>query len=92
MRVAQATDAALAKKIEEIAPAEVPAVAVSEFGFGPPPPLPPATLANVAAQLVGAVMPMQGAEMGPTEAQLAGYKNIETAYVALMAKWAALKR
>ena len=91
--IAQAKDAAVVKKLEEIAPPEPPAApGGGEFGgFGPPPPLPPATLANLAGQLVGAVMPMQGAEMPPTEAQLAAYKKIDAAYAALMAKWTGLR-
>ena len=50
------------------------------------------TLANAAAQLVGAVMPMQAAEMPPTEALLAAYKKLDADYTTLMSKWAAMKR
>jgi hypothetical protein len=85
---------ALAKKLEEIAPVESnSAPAGGEFaGFGGPPAPPvPATLANVAGQMVGSVMPMQGSEMPPTAAQLDACKKQEAAYSALMAKWAALK-
>lgn len=91
--LAQTKDAARIKKLEEIAPVEAPVAAgAGEFGgFGPPPPLPPATLANVASQLVGAVMPMQASEMAPTESQLAALKTIEAAYEALMAKWSGLR-
>ena len=94
MLVAQAVDPAVAKKIEEIAPALRASTTDGggEFGFGPPPPLSPMTLANAAAQLVGAVMPMQGAEMAPTAAQLAAYKKLDADYTVLMAKWAAMKR
>lgn len=91
--IAQTNDAARKKKLEEIAPVEAPAAAGGgEFaGFGPPPPLPPATLANVASQLVGAVMPMQASEMAPTEAQLAAFKAADAAYAALMTKWSGLR-
>ena len=41
--------------------------------------------------MVGAVQAMQGAEMPPTDAQLKACADQETAYTALMAKWATLK-
>jgi len=83
----------LVKKLEEIAPiVEPPAAGGGEFpGFGVPPPPAPSTLANVAGQLIGSIMPMQGAEMPPTAAQLAACKKQDAAYSALMAKWTALK-
>ena len=94
--IAQTQDAAMIKKLEELAPAEKPAAAErggpGEFpGFGPPQPLPPMTLSNAAGQLVGAVMPMQAAEMAPTDAQLAAYKKLDAAYSALMAQWSAMR-
>jgi hypothetical protein len=41
--------------------------------------------------MVGAVMAFQGSEMPPTAAQLQACAQQDTAYTALMAKWAALK-
>jgi photosystem II stability/assembly factor-like uncharacterized protein len=91
-----AGDDALLKKLEEIAPviaAPAPGAGGGEFaGFGPPPPPVPSTLANVAGQLVGSVMGMQGSEMAPTAVQLETAKKQEAAYTALMAKWVSLKQ
>ena len=75
-----ATDGLL-KQLEEVAPAE----AAGGGGAAP------ANLANIGAQMVGAVMGMQGSEMPPTAAQLQVCTQQDTAYTALMAKWAALK-
>ena len=94
-RAMVAKDSTMAAKIEEIAPPEKPEAAErggGEFpGFGPPQPLPPMTLGNAASQLVGAVMPMQAAEMAPTDAQVAAHKKAEAAYSALMGKWNGLR-
>ncbi len=49
------------------------------------------TLATIGAQMVAAVMPMQGAEMPPTAAQLQACTQQDAAYTTLMAKWSALK-
>jgi hypothetical protein len=40
---------------------------------------------------MAAVMPMQSSELPPTAAQLEACAQQDTAYTALMAKWAALK-
>jgi photosystem II stability/assembly factor-like uncharacterized protein len=69
---------ALIKKLEEIAPAEAPAT-------GAP------TLTSISGQLIASVMSMQAAEMPPTAAELAACAKQEEAYIALMAKWSALK-
>jgi len=60
-------------------------------GFGAEEAPSAATLANIAGQLVAAVMPMQGAEMPPTAAELEACRKQEAAYTALMAKWTAIK-
>jgi len=87
----------LIKQVAEIAPEQAPPPAEGGGrggfgGFGAPaePPAPP-TLANIAAQMVAAVMPMQAAEMPPTIAQVRACARQEAAYTALMAKLAALK-
>ncbi|MGD1092880.1 MAG: glycoside hydrolase [Bryobacteraceae bacterium] len=81
---------ALIRKLEDIAPEEVPA---PPAGRGPAPadPPPPPTLTNIAGQLIGSVMPMQAAEMPPTASELATCEKQLAAYAALMARWTALK-
>jgi photosystem II stability/assembly factor-like uncharacterized protein len=81
------------KKLEELAPAEAPAPAGGGFGgFGAPePPAVAPTLTNIGSLLVAAVMGMQASEMPPTAAQLEGCQKQEAAYMAVMAKWSALK-
>jgi photosystem II stability/assembly factor-like uncharacterized protein len=80
------TTDALLKKLEELAPTpeEAPAPA-----FGAPPPAP--TLTNISAQLITSVMSMQGSEMPPTAAQIEASTKQRSAYLALMARWSALK-
>jgi len=87
-RPQSASNAALIGKLEQIAPTETPAPT-----GGPRADAPPAatTLSNIAGQLIGSVMSMQGAEMPPTAAELAACAKQESAYAALMAKWSALK-
>jgi len=41
--------------------------------------------------MVAAVQPMQASEVPPTAAQLEAVTKVQADYVALMAKWAALK-
>jgi hypothetical protein len=93
-RPQSATNDTLIKQVAEIAP-ELPAPPADgggRGGFGAPAaPLPPPTLANIGAQIVSVVMPMQVAEMAPTTAQLQACARQEAAYTALMAKWTALK-
>jgi hypothetical protein len=93
-RPQSAANDALIKQVSDIAPEQAapPADGGGRGGFGAPaePPAPP-TLANIGAQMVSAVMPMQAAEMPPTTAQLQACARQEAAYTALMAKWAALK-
>jgi len=60
-------------------------------GFGAPEPPAAPTLANIAQQMIAAVMGMQAAEMPPTALELAVCTRQEAAYTALMAKWTALK-
>jgi photosystem II stability/assembly factor-like uncharacterized protein len=93
-----AGNAALVKKLEEIAPAQAPPTGgggrggFGGGGFGgPETPPPPATLANIAGQLVSAVMPMQASEMPPTAAELEACRKQEAAYTTLMARWNAIK-
>jgi len=84
---------ALVKKLEEIAPAAPPPQnggGRGGRGGGEEAQAPP-TLANIAGQLVAALMPMQGSEMPPTAAELEACRKQEAAYTALMAKWNALK-
>jgi photosystem II stability/assembly factor-like uncharacterized protein len=97
-RPQSAANDALIKQVAAIAPEPVapPADGGGRGGFGggfgaaaePPP---PPTLANIGAQMVSAVMPMQAAEMAPTTAQLQACARQDAAYTALMAKWTALK-
>jgi len=100
-RSQSAANDALAKQITEIAPEQAAEPAGGGGrggrgggggGFGAPaePPAPP-TLANIGAQMVAAVQPMQASEMPPTAAQLQACSQQDAAYTALMAKWAALK-
>jgi hypothetical protein len=95
---------ALIKQVDALAPVEAAAAGGGGgrggrggggggggFGAaGAEPPAPP-NLANIGAQMVAAVTPMQSSEMAPTAAQLQACTRQETAYNALMAKWAALK-
>jgi hypothetical protein len=88
---------ALLKKLEEIAPPQAPAGGGGGRGgggggFGAPEETATApTLANIAGQLVGAAMPMQGAEMAPPAAQLEACQKQQAAYTSLMARWTAIK-
>jgi len=94
-RPQSASNDALVKKLEEIAPAAVPPAAGGGgrggFGAQDNTPAPPPTLTNIGAQMVSSVMALQGAEMAPTAAQLDACHKQEAAYTSLMAKWAALK-
>jgi photosystem II stability/assembly factor-like uncharacterized protein len=90
-------NSALLKKLQEIAPEQAATGGGGGGGgrggggFGAEEiPVAP-TLANIAAQLVTAVMPMQGAEMPPTAAELQACTKQEAAYTTLMAKWMAIK-
>jgi photosystem II stability/assembly factor-like uncharacterized protein len=90
-----AANDARTKKVEEIAP-EAPSGGGGGGGRGGRgggggEPAAPATLANIATQMVAAVQGMQAAEMAPTAAQLQACGREESAYTALMAKWAAVK-
>jgi hypothetical protein len=94
-----ARDAAI-KQVDEIAPAETAGATGGAgrggrggggFGADAPEPPVPANLSNIGAQMVNAVMGMQGSEMAPTAAQIQACSQQEAAYTALMAKWAALK-
>ena len=90
---------ALLKQIDELAPAEVPGAAGGGRGgrggggggFGAPEPATPPNLANLAGQMIAAVMAMQSSEMPPTAAQLQACSRQTAAYTSVMAKWAALK-
>ena len=96
-----AANDALAKQLEEIAPARAEAPAAGgrggrggggggfAFGAAEPPAAP--NLSNIGGQLVAAVMPMQSSEMPPTGAQLEACQQAETNYTSLMQKWTALK-
>jgi hypothetical protein len=59
--------------------------------FGAPEPQGQPNLANIAAELIAAVMPLQASEMPPTALELQACNRQEAAYTALMAKWTALK-
>jgi hypothetical protein len=78
-RPQSASNDALLKKLEEIAPEKTEGTAETP------------TLSSIGSQLIGAVMPMQAAEMAPTAVELEACKKQEAAYAALMTKWAALK-
>src|SRR5262249_21097622 len=100
-RPQSATNDALTKQLEEIAPVQAPAPegggrgGRGGGGFGgfgaPAEPPPPPTLANIGSQMIAAVMSFQGSEFPPTAAQLRARAQQEAAYTSLMAKWAALK-
>jgi photosystem II stability/assembly factor-like uncharacterized protein len=91
VRPASAANEALIKKLEELAPAENPAGAGERGGRAAAPVSGPATLSNIAAQLMAAVMAMQGSEMAPTGAQLEACRTQEAAYNSLMSRWSAIK-
>ena len=99
-RPQSAANDALIKQLDEIAPVQAAGDGAAAGrggrggggggGFGAAAAEPP-TLANMGAQLVAAVMPMQASEMAPTAAQLQACERQQAAYTALMSKWAALK-
>ena len=103
-RSQSAANDALIKQVDEIAPAESGGAAADAGGRGgrggrgggggggnaaaePA----GANLSTIGAQMVAAVMGMQGSEMPPTATQLQTCKQQEAAYTALMAKWTVLK-
>ena len=91
-RKQSAANDALILQVDAMAPAAAPG-AGGGGGRGrdaAEPPAPP-NLANIGAQMVAAVMPLQSSEMPPTAAQLVACAQQEAAYTALMAKWTALK-
>jgi photosystem II stability/assembly factor-like uncharacterized protein len=99
-RPKSAANDALAKQIEELAPAEPAGAAGGGGGRGgrgggrggaAAEPAVPANLGNIGPQLVAAVQPMQAAEMPPTTAQVEAYNREEASYTSLMAKWAGVK-
>jgi hypothetical protein len=93
-RPQSASNDALLKKLEEIAPEKAPPRAGGGRGFRPgaeEESVPP-TLTTIGSQLVAAVMPMQNSEMPPTAVELEACKKEEAAYAALMSKWSVLKR
>jgi photosystem II stability/assembly factor-like uncharacterized protein len=96
-RPQSAANDGLIKQVSEIAPEQAPPPADGggRGGFGgfgaPAEPAASPTLANIGSQMVSAVMPMQGADMAPTAAQLRACARQDAAYTALMAKWTALK-
>ncbi len=91
-RPKSAENDALLKLLREMTPAEAPARPAGGFGFGAnnTPPAAP-TLTNIAGELIASVMPMQSSEMPPTAVELEGNRKQQAAYLALMAKWSALK-
>jgi photosystem II stability/assembly factor-like uncharacterized protein len=97
-RPQSASNDALIKKLEDLAPVETEGGGRGGrgggggggFGGPPEPPAPP-TLSNIAGQMVGSVQGMQAAEMPPTALELQAVSKQEAAYTALMAKWSALK-
>ena len=93
-RPQSAANDALIKDVEALAPAQVAmgggGGGRGGFGAAAEPP-PPANLGNIGNLMVTAVMGMQASEMAPTAATLQACTQQESAYTALMAKWAALK-
>jgi len=87
---------ALAKQIEEIAPAEAGRAAGGgrggrgRGGAAAETAAPP-NLSDIGGQMVAAAMGMQASEMAPTAVQLKACADQQAAYTSLMAKWAALK-
>ena len=88
-RPQSASNDALAKELDEIAPVET--AGGRGGGGGAPESTPSPNLANIGGQMVGAVMGMQASEMAPTAVQIQACNQQQAAYTALMAKWAALK-
>jgi len=88
-RPQSASNDALVKELDEIAPVET--AGGRGGGGGAPESTPSPNLANIGGQMVGAVMGMQASEMAPTAVQIQACNQQQAAYTALMAKWAALK-
>ena len=98
-RPQSAANDALFKLLEELAPPQ-PAAGDSGRGRGgrgggtftvPGEATPAPNLSNIASRMIAAVQAMQAAEMPPTAAQLAACSQEQSAYGAIMAKWAALR-
>jgi photosystem II stability/assembly factor-like uncharacterized protein len=88
--------AALKGKVDSLAPAPVGGGAAGGRGGGGrggagAGATPPATLDGVSNALHAAALAMQGADVAPTANQLAAAAKAEQAYVAIMARWTALK-
>jgi len=81
--LAKVTDPALKKQLEELAPETQPRGEAA----GPVAP----NLATIGGLVVGAVMPLQSAELPPTASELQACTKQQTAYTAVMAKWQSLK-
>ena len=88
--------AALKGKVDSLAPAPVGGGAAGGRGGGGrggagAGATPPATLDGVSNARHAAALAMQGADVAPTANQLAAAAKAEQAYVAIMARWTALK-
>ena len=105
-RPQSASNDALIKQLEAIAPAESAAEADGGGrggrgggggrggrgggGAAAEPAVPP-NLSTIGTQMIASVMAMQGSEMAPTATELAACTREEAAYTALMARWTAIK-
>jgi len=99
-RPQSAANDALAKQLEEIAPAQAPAAGGGRGrggrggggrGAAAEEPPPPPNLATIGPQMIAAVMGMQASEMPPTAAELQSCSQEQAAFQSVMAKWAALR-
>jgi hypothetical protein len=80
------------RKLEGIAPEPDPSPTSAEGRrAAPTAEEAPPTLTDIGGRLIGSVMSMQAADMAPTGAELAECARQQTAYNALMAKWAAVQ-
>jgi photosystem II stability/assembly factor-like uncharacterized protein len=105
-RPQSASNDALIKQLDAIAPAEAAAEGDGGGrggrgggggrggrgggGAAAEPAVPP-NLSTIGTQMIASVMAMQGSEMAPTATELAACTREEAAYTALMARWTAIK-
>jgi hypothetical protein len=84
--------AALAEKVEALAPAKVEANAGARRGRRAAEKGAPATLESVGDELMAAAMAMQGADIAPTANQIAACRRASASYRAVMVRWSALEK
>jgi photosystem II stability/assembly factor-like uncharacterized protein len=86
---AQAGNAALAARIDSIAPPPPPRAAFNPFG---PPPSGPPTLQSITNSLVGVVSTLSRAEVAPTAKDSEAVRHAQAQLTAVMTRWDAVKR